>query len=195
MSFAPRCPRCGGEQEIIFLGPGDKAARCRYCNLVVDLPDGESRTETDEEEVRPDGTRVARHVVVSRSDGVAPEQQESMMKQIRGQLEGAAATSPEHANRIFQALGRLQSGDATVKVISTSTTRSGGGADLSSLPADLQAQVAAALGGTPRPSTVTVEWSDGQRYPGKLVEEESDQCLVEFSDGSRRWVPAGAVHR
>jgi len=142
------------------------------------LPDGETRSELSEEEVRPDGTRVVRHVVTSQSDGVAPAQQADWMKSVRAQLEQAAAVSPEAADEIFQALGELESGGATVKVVRQSQVVSG--SELSGPPV-----------GTPSP--MAVQWNDGQRYPCSVVERKGDQCLVEFGDGSRRWVPAAAL--
>lgn len=48
----------------------------------------------------------------------------------------------------------------------------------------------------PEPSDeVAVVSSDGSSRPATLLEEQDEQCLVEFGDRSRRWVPAAAVRR
>jgi hypothetical protein len=36
---------------------------------------------------------------------------------------------------------------------------------------------------------VLVQWSDGNRYPGQVVQEAGDRCLVSFSNGRQDWIP------
>ncbi|WP_394833547.1 hypothetical protein LVJ94_44275 [Pendulispora rubella] len=37
-------------------------------------------------------------------------------------------------------------------------------------------------------SHVLVQWSDGNRYPGSIVQVASGQCLVLFSNGQHYWI-------
>jgi len=192
-----RCPRCGGDVEIFFLAPGDKAARCRYCGTVVDLPD-DDRTELSEEEVRPDGTRIVRRVVSTKTDGSAGLPG-SLSEQVHAALEQASRDRPEHAERIQQALAKLESGQASVQVVSqfsANSTSVHGSAGLAALPADLREQVAEFFGNAapePTATSVTVKWSDGRVYSGILIRQQGGDCLIQFNDGSRRWIPSSAV--
>jgi hypothetical protein len=38
-------------------------------------------------------------------------------------------------------------------------------------------------------AAVLVQWSDGKRYPGKVVQLAQGQCEVEMEGGSRHWIP------
>jgi hypothetical protein len=42
-------------------------------------------------------------------------------------------------------------------------------------------------------ASVLVQWSDGKRYPGKVVALAQGQCEVEMEGGSRHWIPAQYV--
>ena len=33
------CPTCSGQMMLTEVRPGDKIAKCEYCNTIVDLPD------------------------------------------------------------------------------------------------------------------------------------------------------------
>lgn len=33
------CPTCSGQMKLAEAKPGDKIAKCEYCNTIVDLPD------------------------------------------------------------------------------------------------------------------------------------------------------------
>jgi hypothetical protein len=39
-------------------------------------------------------------------------------------------------------------------------------------------------------STVSVQWSDGNRYPAQVQQAHPDKCLVKFTDGRELWVDA-----
>jgi hypothetical protein len=47
--------------------------------------------------------------------------------------------------------------------------------------------------GFPPGSRVTVLWSDGQRYPAQVVQEQGGQYLVAMPNGAQQWVPAQNV--
>jgi hypothetical protein len=185
MSQSPGlCPHCGAVLEITFLAPGDKAARCRYCDLVIDLPDGE-QTVTEEESVSPDGTRVKRRVEVSRG-GAGPsgdlmDQVNQMMAQVQGKaLQENEQRTVKHVEH---------------RVISSETTVEG---DMPDGVEDMLAGMGITFGPTAPAAVskdVVVTWPDGAQYGGTLVEEREEQALVEFADGSRRWVPIGSVQR
>jgi hypothetical protein len=34
-----KCPSCSGQMTLTEAKPGDKIAKCEYCNTIVDLPD------------------------------------------------------------------------------------------------------------------------------------------------------------
>ncbi len=170
--------------EIIFLAPGDKASRCKFCGHVEDLPDGETRTEVDEEEVRPDGTRVVRHVVTSQSNGASPQVENPMMQGFRQQLEQAARDNPDKADKIMQALHQLEQSPPALFGMGNL-----GGMSVVQSTTSVSMQV------RPQPATVRVAWSDGNEYPGTLLEERDGQCLVRFGDGTERWLPASALRR
>lgn len=42
---------------------------------------------------------------------------------------------------------------------------------------------------------VLVAWSDGQRYPGTVVQVAPGQYLVAMANGQQHWVPISAVYR
>jgi hypothetical protein len=42
---------------------------------------------------------------------------------------------------------------------------------------------------------VLVQWSDGNRYPAKVVKKAPDQYLLELGDGRQMWVAAQWVYR
>jgi hypothetical protein len=55
-------------------------------------------------------------------------------------------------------------------------------------------QAAAAMtGGIIAGSRVGVKWSDGNQYPGMVMQAAPNQYLVQFENGSQQWVPAHAV--
>jgi len=56
--------------EVFFLAPGDKAARCPYCQFVVELSDREQPQSDDPCEL-PDGTWVRPSVEVDRQGAAA----------------------------------------------------------------------------------------------------------------------------
>jgi len=174
------CPHCGATLEVFFLAPGDKAARCPYCDLVIDLPDGE-RMIAEEESVSPDGTRVKRRVEVSQG-GVAPTMDlMGQVNQMLAQVQGQALQASEHRTVKH------------VQVIKSETTVQG---DMPAGVEDMLAGMGITFGPTvsaPVSKDVIVTWPDGAQYAGKLVEEREQQALVEFLDGSRRWVPKGSV--
>lgn len=184
MASGSRCPRCGGDVEIFFLQPGDKAARCRFCGHVEDLPDGEMRTEVDEEEVRPDGTHIVRHVVTSNANAASPQVQNPMLQGFREQLEQAARDNPDKADKIMQALHELEQNPPPLFAM-------GGVGGMSVV----QSTTSVSVQVRPQPATVSVAWSDGNEYPGTLKEARDGQCLIRFVDGTERWVPASAVRR
>lgn len=43
--------------------------------------------------------------------------------------------------------------------------------------------------------TVMVAWSDGNRYPGSVVQVANGQVLVAFGNGQQMWIPQNAVSR
>ncbi len=55
-------------------------------------------------------------------------------------------------------------------------------------PAPVAASAAIAVG-----ARVTVAWSDGNRYPGKVNQVAQGQYLVGFENGSQQWVPESHV--
>jgi hypothetical protein len=38
-----------------------------------------------------------------------------------------------------------------------------------------------------------VKWSDGNQYPGRVMQAAPGQFLVQFDNGSQQWVPEHAV--
>ncbi|MGE0327963.1 MAG: hypothetical protein AB7K71_24845 [Polyangiaceae bacterium] len=55
-------------------------------------------------------------------------------------------------------------------------------------------QAAAVLtGGITAGSRVMVMWSDGNRYPGQVLQAAPNQYLVQFEGGSQQWIPSNAV--
>ncbi len=184
MASASRCPRCGGDVEIFFLRPGDKASRCKFCGHVEDLPDGETRTEVDEEEVRPDGTHIVRHVVTSHASAASPQVEIPMLQGFRQQFEQVARDNPDEADKIMRALHQLEQSPPPLFAM-------GGMVGMSVV----QSTTSVSVQGRPKAATVRVAWSDGNEYPGTLQEERDGQCLIRFGDGIERWVPASAVRR
>lgn len=177
------CPHCGAVLEIFFLAAGDKAARCQYCDLVIDLPDTE-RVVTEEESVSPDGTRVKRRVEVSRGEAGAPVDLMGQVNQMLSQVQGPALQANEQ-----RTVKHVQH-----RVISSETTVEG---DMPDGVEDMLAGMGITFGPSEPAASkdVSVTWPDGAQYDGTLIEEREQQALVEFSDGSRRWVPIGSVER
>lgn len=57
-------------------------------------------------------------------------------------------------------------------------------------------QVGAALtGGIMAGSQVAVTWSDGNKYPGTVMQAAPGQFLVQFQNGSQQWVAEGYVSK
>lgn len=55
-------------------------------------------------------------------------------------------------------------------------------------------QAAAMLtGGITAGSQVKVKWSDGNQYPGQVMQAAPGQFLVQFPNGSQQWIPEHAV--
>lgn len=108
---SPSCSACGGPTEIIYVAPGDKAARCPYCGLVTDLPDdpGVHTEEHREEETREGfGTRVhtTRTVKVTRSTtGAAPPGAADLLDQVEGLLD--ALDDPPSVSRRHETASRV----------------------------------------------------------------------------------------
>ncbi len=50
-------------------------------------------------------------------------------------------------------------------------------------------------GGIVAGSRVGVKWSDGNTYPGQVMQAAPNQYLVQFENGAQQWVPAGAVSK
>lgn len=48
-------------------------------------------------------------------------------------------------------------------------------------------------GGIVAGSRVGVKWSDGNQYPGQVMQAAPNQYLVQFDNGSQQWIPAHAV--
>ena len=48
-------------------------------------------------------------------------------------------------------------------------------------------------GGITAGSRVMVMWSDGNRYPGQVLQAAPNQYLVQFEGGSQQWIPSNAV--
>lgn len=186
MNRPPLCPHCGAVLEIFYLAPGDKAARCRYCEMVVDLPETES-TVTEQERIEPDGTRTMHRVHVSRSNaGPMPDLMghvNQMLADVQGRAHGKQVENVRHE--------RVE--------VSSQTTVEGDWDDMPPEAREMLAAMGVTLPNAQPPPTATppgavwVDWPDGSRYTGKLIEARADQALVEFSDGSRRWVPRSSI--
>jgi hypothetical protein len=43
--------------------------------------------------------------------------------------------------------------------------------------------------------TVFVKWSDGNKYPGSVVQVQNGQVLITFQNGQQQWVPENAVEK
>ena len=57
-------------------------------------------------------------------------------------------------------------------------------------------QVGAAFsGGIMAGSSVMVTWSDGQLFPGQVLQAAPDQFLVQFQNGAQHWIPAHGVRK
>lgn len=41
------CPSCSGQMKLAEAKPGDKIAKCEYCNTIVDLPDAAEKQGFD----------------------------------------------------------------------------------------------------------------------------------------------------
>lgn len=197
----PYCPHCGAVLEIVLLAPGDKAGRCKYCETVVDLPDG-NRVVTEEERVGPDGTRVRRRVEVSQSasgrmpdlmghvnEMLAQVQEQARQGGVQGGVQGGGQGSVHEVRHEHVEMSSHTSvqGDWEDMPPEVQGMLAGMGIDLSAAKPRPEPE--------PEPVPVLVQWPDGARYPGKLVETREQQALVEFSDGSRRWVPEASVIR
>lgn len=50
-------------------------------------------------------------------------------------------------------------------------------------------------GGIVAGSQVSVKWSDGNSYPGQVMQAAPNQYLVQFQNGSQQWIPAHAVSK
>ncbi|MFO0757549.1 MAG: hypothetical protein U0359_13720 [Byssovorax sp.] len=50
-------------------------------------------------------------------------------------------------------------------------------------------------GGIMAGSDVLVAWSNGQSYPGKVLQAAPNQFLVQFQNGSQQWIPAQSVRK
>jgi hypothetical protein len=48
-------------------------------------------------------------------------------------------------------------------------------------------------GGIVAGSRVGVKWSDGNQYPGRVMQAAPGQYLVQFDNGSQQWIPENAV--
>lgn len=48
-------------------------------------------------------------------------------------------------------------------------------------------------GGITAGSQVKVKWSDGNQYPGQVMQAAPGQFLVQFPNGSQQWIPEHAV--
>ncbi len=48
-------------------------------------------------------------------------------------------------------------------------------------------------GGIVAGSRVGVKWSDGNQYPGQVMQAAPGQFLVQFDNGSQQWIPENAV--
>jgi hypothetical protein len=48
-------------------------------------------------------------------------------------------------------------------------------------------------GGIVAGSRVGVKWSDGNQYPGQVMQAAPGQYLVQFDNGSQQWIPENAV--
>lgn len=48
-------------------------------------------------------------------------------------------------------------------------------------------------GGIVAGSRVGVKWSDGNQYPGRVMQAAPGQFLVQFDNGSQQWIPENAV--
>lgn len=51
----------------------------------------------------------------------------------------------------------------------------------------------ALTGGITPGSAVKVTWSDGNQYPGKVMNMSPGQVLVQFDNGSQQWCPESTV--
>lgn len=50
-------------------------------------------------------------------------------------------------------------------------------------------------GGIMAGSSVMVTWSDGQLFPGQVLQAAPDQFLVQFQNGAQHWIPARGVRK
>lgn len=50
-------------------------------------------------------------------------------------------------------------------------------------------------GGIVAGSNVMVAWSDGNAYPGRVLQAAPNQYLVQFQNGSQQWIPAQSVRK
>jgi LSD1 subclass zinc finger protein len=128
-----KCPNCGGPMDLAMFAPGDKIARCAYCQTVVDLPDDpgshEKIVEVEESEAGKGFTRKKTTRVVERNTrtgtGVKGEVGEEAIKDIFKQFgidtegEGGAFSLAEGN------FGKKTLEDSNVSVSFTTT---GGGA-------------------------------------------------------------------
>ncbi|MEO7093956.1 MAG: hypothetical protein ABI175_11945 [Polyangiales bacterium] len=97
-----------------------------------------------------------------------------------------------HSNLIEQECQRLRSGGQPKPATSINT----GAPAAQQQQQAPQQQAAPQYGAPPAPAggigpgaMVTVQWSDGNRYPGAVTQSQQGQCLVAFPDGRQVWVP------
>ena len=50
-------------------------------------------------------------------------------------------------------------------------------------------------GGIVADTDVMVAWSDGNAYPGRVLQAAPNQYLVQFQNGSQQWIPAPSVRK
>jgi hypothetical protein len=98
-----------------------------------------------------------------------------------------------HNNLIEQECQRLRSGGQPKPATSIKTgAPAGQAAPQAAAPQAAAPQYGAppaAGGGIGPGSMVTVQWADGNRYPGAVTQLQQGQCLVAFPDGRQVWVP------
>lgn len=129
----------------------------------------------NQEEARLRAGGQPKRITVTRAQGVIP------------QAQPAAQVMAQNANPIAAAMQNpvMQQAQANQAAIMASP----GGA----FGFGLGQAAAFVTGGIVPGTNVLVQWPDGNRYPGRVMQTGPQQTLVQFENGSQQWVPVNAV--
>jgi hypothetical protein len=105
------------------------------------------------------------------------------------QLVQHQAQYPTYGDDLLAEKARLSAGGAALRL---GEDQQGARADAGNLAAAASALVATQF----KPGdAVQVSWSDGNKYPGQIVESKGDQALIAFPNGQQQWIETRWVEK